>query len=93
MTSPQVGWLFFKARAKRPYLDSYGSSEQRRKTANWPRPKGLRQDGRTGALSRNQRFTNCKMCGVKPSRVGESRFEQKMKSITEYVTFGRNIKR
>ena len=26
-------WLFFKARAKRPYLDSYGSSEQRGKTA------------------------------------------------------------
>jgi len=32
----QVSWLFFKARAKRPYLDSYGSSEQRGKTANWP---------------------------------------------------------
>src|SRR5271165_1536810 len=40
--SPQVSWLFFKARAKRPYLDSYGSSEQRRKTANRPRPGGLR---------------------------------------------------
>jgi len=23
----RVSWLFFKARAKRPYLDSYGSSE------------------------------------------------------------------
>jgi hypothetical protein len=48
MTSPQVSWLFFKAvRAglavtKRPYLDSYGSSEQRGKTANWPRSGGLR---------------------------------------------------
>jgi len=42
VTSPQVSWLFFKARAKRPYLDSYGSSEQRGKTANWPRPGGLR---------------------------------------------------
>src|SRR5271166_4945142 len=27
--SPQVSWLFFEAQAKRPYLDSYGSSEQR----------------------------------------------------------------
>jgi hypothetical protein len=40
--SPQVSWLFFKARAKRPYLDQYGPSEQRGKTANWPRPWGLR---------------------------------------------------
>jgi len=32
--SPQVSWLFFKARAKRPYLNRYGSSEQREKTAN-----------------------------------------------------------
>jgi len=31
--SPQVGWLFFKAQAKRPYLDSYGSSEQRGKNS------------------------------------------------------------
>ena len=40
--SPQVSWLFFKARMKRPYLDPYGPSEQRGKTANWPRPGGLR---------------------------------------------------
>jgi hypothetical protein len=26
-----VSWRFFKARAKRPYLNSYGSSEQRGK--------------------------------------------------------------
>jgi hypothetical protein len=30
--SPQVSWLFFKARAKRPYLIHTG--EQRGKTAN-----------------------------------------------------------
>jgi hypothetical protein len=42
VTSPQVSWLFFKARAKRPYSESYGSSEQRGKTANWPRAGGLR---------------------------------------------------
>jgi len=34
MMVPQVSWLFFKARAKRRYLDSYGSSKQRGKTAN-----------------------------------------------------------
>ena len=44
VTSPQVSWLFFKAvRAglavtKSPYLNSYGSSEQRGKTASWARP-------------------------------------------------------
>jgi hypothetical protein len=27
---------------KAPISESYGSSEQRRKTANWPRPGGLR---------------------------------------------------
>jgi len=34
--------VFFEARAKRPYLNSYGPSEQRGKTANRPRPRGLR---------------------------------------------------
>ena len=29
VTSPQVSWLFFKARAKRPYLDRYVTDEQR----------------------------------------------------------------
>jgi hypothetical protein len=57
VTSPRVSWLFFKAvRAglavtKRPYLDSYGSSEQRGKTANWPRPGrsiGILPVGRVG---------------------------------------------
>jgi hypothetical protein len=40
--SPQVSWLFLKARAMRPYPDRYGLSEQRGKTANRPRPRGLR---------------------------------------------------
>jgi hypothetical protein len=47
---PQVSWLFFKARAKRPYPDSYGSSEQRGKTANRLRPGGLRENGPPAAL-------------------------------------------
>jgi hypothetical protein len=56
VTSPQVSWLFFKARAKRPYLDSYGSSEQRGKTANWPRPGGLRRKWAGGYVARRLRI-------------------------------------
>jgi hypothetical protein len=56
VTSPQVGWLFFKARAMRPYLDSYGSSEQRGKTANWPRPEGLRWKWAGGCVARRLRI-------------------------------------
>jgi hypothetical protein len=52
MTSPQVSWLFFKARAKRPYLNSYGPSEQRGKTANWPRPGGLPRKWAGGCVAR-----------------------------------------
>jgi hypothetical protein len=41
--SPQVSWLLFKARAKRPYLDPCGSIRRGGgKTANRPRPGGLR---------------------------------------------------
>jgi hypothetical protein len=46
--SPQVSWLFFKAvraelAVKRPYLDSYGLIRRDGgKTANRPRPGGLR---------------------------------------------------
>src|SRR6266481_2631166 len=37
----QVSWLFFKARAKRPYLDSYGSSESGgRRTQKQPTGRG-----------------------------------------------------
>ncbi len=32
----------FQGASEAPISESYGSSEQRRKTANWPRPKGLR---------------------------------------------------
>jgi len=54
--SPQVSWLFFKARAKRPYLDPYGPSEQRGKTANWPRPGGV-------ALKMGQRLSGGRWIG------------------------------
>ena len=32
----------FQGASEAPISGSYGSSEQRRKTANWPRPGGLR---------------------------------------------------
>ena len=32
----------FQGASEAPISDSYGSSEQRGKTANWPRPGGLR---------------------------------------------------
>jgi hypothetical protein len=38
-----VGQLaVFQGASEAPISDSYGSSEQRGKTANWPRPGGLR---------------------------------------------------
>jgi hypothetical protein len=42
LTSPQVSWLFFKARAKCRYLNHNGRASNAEKTANWPRPGGLR---------------------------------------------------
>ena len=53
---PQVSWLFFKARAKRPYLDPYGPSEQRGKTAKWSRPGGLRWKWAGGCVARRLRI-------------------------------------
>jgi hypothetical protein len=32
----------FQGASEAPISESYGSSEQRGKTANWPRPEGLR---------------------------------------------------
>ena len=32
----------FQGASEAPLSESYGSSEQRGKTANWPRPRGLR---------------------------------------------------
>jgi hypothetical protein len=33
VTAPPVSWLVFKVRAKHPYLNSYGASEQRLATS------------------------------------------------------------
>jgi len=40
--SPLVSWLFFQGASEAPISEiEYGSSEQTRKTANWPRPGGF----------------------------------------------------
>ena len=40
----------FSRRERRSYLDRYVRSEQRRKTANWPRPEGCDENGSATAL-------------------------------------------
>src|SRR5208282_5249088 len=41
---------------KAPISESYGSSEQRGKTANWPRPRGLRSKWAGGRVARRLRI-------------------------------------
>ena len=49
--SPAVSWLFFKARAKRPYLSHTGRSEQRgEKQPTGPGPEGCVENGPAAAL-------------------------------------------
>jgi hypothetical protein len=45
----EVSWLFFKTR-KGPISESYGSSEQRGKTATGPGPRGCGENGPAAAL-------------------------------------------
>src|SRR6516225_5679147 len=40
----------FKILARKSYLNRYVRSEQRAKTANWPRPRGLRCVGEASSL-------------------------------------------
>src|SRR5580693_3723479 len=51
VTSPQVSWLFFKARAKRPYLSHTGRSaaaEEKQPTGRGP--EGCVENGPAAAL-------------------------------------------
>jgi hypothetical protein len=50
VASPQVSWLFFKARAKRPYLDSYGSASNAEKQPTGRGPEGCVENGPVAAL-------------------------------------------
>jgi hypothetical protein len=40
VTSPEVSWLFFKARAKRPYLIHTGRASNAEKQPTGPGPEG-----------------------------------------------------
>src|SRR5271157_1337589 len=50
VTSPAVSWLFFKARAKRPYLYHTGRASNAEKQPTGPGPKGCDENGPAAAL-------------------------------------------
>jgi hypothetical protein len=50
MTSPAVSWLFFKARAKRPYLCHTGRASNAEKQPTGPGPEGCVENGPAAAL-------------------------------------------
>src|ERR1700694_3800852 len=50
VTSPQVSWLFFKARAKHPYLSHTGRASNAEKQPTGPGPKGCDENGPAAAL-------------------------------------------
>src|SRR5271165_2373764 len=50
VTSPQVSWLFFKARAKRPYLSHTGRASNAEKQPTGRGPKGCVENGPAAAL-------------------------------------------
>src|ERR1700730_13387508 len=50
VTSPEVSWLFFKARAKRPYLSHTGRASNAEKQPTGPGPQGCDENGPAAAL-------------------------------------------
>src|SRR5580700_7622347 len=50
VTSPQVSWLFFKARAKRPYLSHTGRASNAEKQPTGRGPEGCVENGPAAAL-------------------------------------------
>ena len=48
--SPQVSWLFFKARAKRPYLSHTGRASNAEKQPTGHGPEGCVENGPAAAL-------------------------------------------
>src|SRR6202011_4776359 len=47
---PEVSWLFFKARAKRPYLSHTGRASNAEKQPTGPGPEGGDENGPAAAL-------------------------------------------
>src|ERR1700676_5099223 len=50
VTSPLVSWLFFKARAKRPYLSHTGRASNAEKQPTGHGPEGCDENGPAAAL-------------------------------------------
>src|SRR6202035_4718669 len=50
VTSPEVSWLFFKARAKRPYLSHTGRATNAEKQPTGPGQEGCDENGPAAAL-------------------------------------------
>src|ERR1700693_4483150 len=50
VTSPQVSWLFFKARAKHPYLSHTGRASNAEKQPTGRGPEGCVENGPAAAL-------------------------------------------
>src|SRR6478609_11316999 len=50
VTSPEVSWLFFKARAKRHYLNHTGRASNAEKQPTGPGPEGCDENGPAAAL-------------------------------------------
>src|ERR1700736_3822078 len=47
---PEVSWLFFKARAKHPYLSHTGRASNTEKQPTGPGPRGCDENGLAAAL-------------------------------------------
>jgi hypothetical protein len=79
VTSPEVSWLFFKARAKRPYLSHTGRASNAEKQPTGPGPEGCVENGPAAALlvgyvphqfdgGRGKPDRSVKWCGMRPPR-------------------------
>src|SRR5271166_5380598 len=79
VTSPQVSWLFFKARAKRPYLSHTGRASNAEKQPTGRGPEGCVENGPAAALlvgyiphhfctGGRKPDRSVKWCGMRPPR-------------------------
>src|SRR5580704_4941185 len=64
VTSPQVSWLFFKARAKRPYLSHTGRASNAEKQPTGRGPEGCVENGPAAALLVG--YVSIEICALLP---------------------------
>jgi hypothetical protein len=65
MTSPEVSWLFFKARAKRPYLSYTGRASNAEKQPTGPGPEGCVENRPAAALLVG--YVSIRICALRVS--------------------------